>query len=707
MNESYGALGRKHGLRWAQSLMVCVGVVWSFAAAAAPAGPGGQTQVFDAGPNNDTRWAFSVGDRLCTTAPCFIGQLTPEGGNSVQQDGLVQVGGAYFPKQLSGATFGAGINGPTFLMGPASMSGLNVSLQYKFFSERRLQRTLVILNNPSMSSITTNVDYFTYLHGGISAVRGSSSGDTLATIVDRWIVTSDSATNPPNRPVVTSVLFGPGTVTSSPNTVTVNTNLVYHRTPVTVPAGQTRALMFFTGLDNLVGGIGGGTNEAAVNSAALFDDSDAFEMEGLLTDFAGLEPQAVLNWALESIDITPDPFNVKDKADVTPDTIINAISIIVTGINAPAPVTVSGAPISEFLTNTDPTWRTTGFVNNDEPLRVRHRSAAAPNTVATTTLCIGPKYAPVCDTYNTTTADGADTTPNAFSFPPKTELELGVQVISQAVGITGFAADSPATINVGEFQIGGGPWITAGMVPPNSNIRIRHTTSSNSLGTVTSTLTVGGVSGSFVSKTGDAVPNVFTFIAHRNQPASTLVESAPVTIKGLTLSAPARVSGGEVRVGNGAWSAGPVMVENNSVVRVRHTTAATDLTDTTTTLCVGPVSQEVCRPYVSTTQDTTDFTPDAFGWPTKTNVAQSTLTNSTFSAISGFFGSLTLTIDVGEFRVSGGNWTTSASITSGTNVQVRHTSAASCSGSTTSTLTAGGVSGTFTTATAACAPPIP
>lgn len=679
-------------------------LAWSVTAAAVPAGVGSQN--FLAGPNDDTGWHFDIGGGPhCAATPCFSGRFTPEGGQSVIA-GYIQVGGAYFPAQPS-AQYAAGDNGRTYTLGPAVMSGLNVRLQYKFFGDRRLARTLVILSNPSMSDITTTVGALSTSYVAFG-VRATSSGDTLVTPADRWVVTSDNAMNPPDRPVITYVSYGPGMVAVTPNQELVSGRNHFVRHPVTVPAGATRAFMFFTGLDNLVGGMGGGTNEAAIASTALWDDSGNFEMEGLLNDFAGLQSEEVLNWAIEITDITPDPFNVKDKVGVTVNTLVNAQAIIVTGLDAPAPVTVTGAPNSEFLTNTNPTWRTTGFVNNNEPLQVRHRSALTANTVSTTTLCIGPASAPVCDDFNTTTADDADSTPNAFSFPTKTGLEFGVQVISQAVGITGFAVNAPATIDVGEFQIGGGPWVTSASVPPNSNIRIRHTTSNLSEGEVVSTLTVGGVAGTFTSRTGDSVPNAFSFPDKTAQPVSTLVESASVALQGMTLSGQARVANGEVSVDSGPWSAGPVTVQNGSMVRVRHTTAATGTTDTTTTLCVGPVSQEVCGSFVTTTVFVAgpDTTPDAFGWPDKNGVENSTVVNSHFRQIKGFEGSITLTIDAGQFQVNAGNapWVTSAEITAPANIRVRHTSSASCNGSVTSTLTAGGVSGTYTTVTAACVP---
>jgi len=682
----------------AQCLSACAALAWSFGASAITKG----SDFVVAGPGGDTTWYVDVGadGAVCTNIVCFEGVSTPEGGQSMYT-GIANFDGTWLTDQPS-AEYATGVNGTTVTLGPQTLLGMNVRVQYKFFNDRRLARVLVIMANPTMSDVSTNYIHATY-YGDMAhhGVRGTSSGDTTMNSADRWVVASDSAMNPPDRPVVTTVFYGPGPVVAPPDDANSFDTLSYARFPITVPAGQTRALMFFTGLDNLVGGPGAGTNEAAVASAALFDDSDAFEMQGLLTDFAGVQPQEVLNWALEAVDITPDPFNVNDKTEVTADTIVEAQAITVTGIDTPAPVTLGGAALnSQFQTTTNATWRTTGVVSNNEGLKVRHRSAATPNTVATTTLCIGPDSGPVCDDFNTTTAASDDAAPQPYYFSGKSGLELSVEVISLAVGITGYQVAAPATIDVGEFRIDGGAWITAGMVPPNSAIRIRHTTSANSLTDVTSTLTVGGVSGSFTSRTGDAVPDVFTYIAHRDQPANTLVESAPVTIKGITIQTPARVTGGEVRVGNGPWTTGPVVVENNSVVRVRHTTAGTDLTDTTTTLCVGPVAQQVCRSYVSTTQDTTDFTPDAFGWPSKTNVPVNTVTNSQFKVISGFYGPLTLTIDVGEFRVANGPWTTSADIVSGTNVQVRHTSAGTANTSTVSTLTLGGVSGSFTTTTA-------
>lgn len=95
-----------------------------------------------------------------------------------------------------------------------------------------------------------------------------------------------------------------------------------------------------------------------------------------------------------------------------------------------------------------------------------------------------------------------------------------------------------------------------------------------------------------------------------------------------------------------------------------------------------------------------DTTPDAFTFTDQTNVALSTLTESNAITVSGITAAAAISVTGGEYQINGGSWVTSSgTVSNGDSVKVRHTSSASNSTATNTTLTIGGVSDTFTTTT--------
>ncbi|HRJ91946.1 MAG TPA: PKD domain-containing protein, partial [Candidatus Thiothrix moscowensis] len=103
----------------------------------------------------------------------------------------------------------------------------------------------------------------------------------------------------------------------------------------------------------------------------------------------------------------------------------------------------------------------------------------------------------------------SDTTPDAFSFTAKMDVALNAAVVSAPVQILGI--DSPAawTADNGEACVssandcncGVAGFAASGTVTNNQYMCVRHTASNNYASSVSSTLTVGGISGSFGSTT--------------------------------------------------------------------------------------------------------------------------------------------------------------------------------------------------------------
>ena len=195
-------------------------------------------------------------------------------------------------------------NGTTVTSGAFSLSGLNVTTQYFFQATSPTARTISVFQNPSASPIAVTITFETNVgsDGGTNVIS-TSSGDTLFTNADRWIVTDDSTTA--GDPANTHVLFGPGSVLSPSNAFLTTTfssagdQGVRDDFALTVPGGSTVALMFFNELR--------ATAADAELWAAVFDDTAIMATLGFLEDLpAGITPQQIVNWNLAAAAPTPE-----------------------------------------------------------------------------------------------------------------------------------------------------------------------------------------------------------------------------------------------------------------------------------------------------------------------------------------------------------------------------------------------------------------
>lgn len=177
--------------------------------------------------------------------------------------------------------------GESVSAGPALMSGLNVSVDYTAVppapgGSQNVLRTLATFQNPSGSPISATITLTTNLGSDSGTeIIGSSTGDTVLTTQDRWVITDDvggegSEDSPigiqasgDGDPANTQVLFGPGNPAET--TVTVSETVFTCFGPegilatfdLTVPAGVTQRLMFFNTLEE--------TGEAALDNSGTFD----------------------------------------------------------------------------------------------------------------------------------------------------------------------------------------------------------------------------------------------------------------------------------------------------------------------------------------------------------------------------------------------------------------------------------------------------
>jgi len=406
------------------------------------------------------------------------------------------------------------------------------------------------------------------------------------------------------------------------------------------------------------------------------------------------------------VDTEPDPYGFAPVTDVAQGSVSTSGAALITGIEAPARVTVTGGQYSIGCTGTFTS--AAGNIPEGATVCVRHTSAATPATDTVTTLNVGG----VAATFTSTTAaPPPDTTPDAFAFVDQADVALADTITSAPVTIAGI--DSPAEVAVagGTYSVGcAGPYGSApGTVTSGQTVCVRHTSAAANAVAVTTTLTVGGVSDGFTSTTmaalpPDTTPDPFVFADQTGVAASVPVTSAPVTIIGLTGAAAVTVTGGQYSVGcSGVFVATAGSVNDGQTVCVRHTSAAAASTLTSTTLTVGGVSDV----FTSTTAAAPppDTTPAPFTFADQANVALGAVVTSASVTITGIDSPATVTVTGGTYSVgcAGPYGSAPGAVTSGQTVCVRHTSAATNATTVATTLTVGGVSGTFTSTTGAAA----
>ena len=110
---------------------------------------------------------------------------------------------------------------------------------------------------------------------------------------------------------------------------------------------------------------------------------------------------------------------------------------------------------------------------------------------------------PVTQSFNVT-AVAPDTTPDAFAFAPQANVALSSTTTSAPAQILGINTAAAVSVSGGSYSIGcTATYVTApGNVANGQTICVQHTSAATANASVTTTLTVGGVSAVFTSTTG-------------------------------------------------------------------------------------------------------------------------------------------------------------------------------------------------------------
>jgi hypothetical protein len=152
-------------------------------------------------------------------------------------------------------------------------------------------RTLVKFTNTGGTTANLTVEWDSDLGSDASTqVRASSNGNHTYNLNDRWAISSDDPTAP-GDPVLTFVLFGKHASTHPDTIVTALGNgqtCFTVDTSLSVPAGGTRYLLFFTEMNGQVRG--------AVHGTAKYDNLSGGD--ALVTGIKATILHRIANWNL-------------------------------------------------------------------------------------------------------------------------------------------------------------------------------------------------------------------------------------------------------------------------------------------------------------------------------------------------------------------------------------------------------------------------
>jgi hypothetical protein len=202
-------------------------------------------------------------------------------------------------------------------------------------------------------------------------------------------------------------------------------------------------------------------------------------------------------------DTAPDPFSFTSVSGVSQNTQVSSNVVTISGIDAPAPISIAGGPGSQYRINGGGWTSATGSISNGQTVQVRHTSANAPGTTVESVLTIGG----VEGKFRSTTAGtaGNDTDPDAFSFGTKTGQQPSTEVASDPQVLTGYDAPAPVTAGSGtqySLDCSGANWTSApGTLNVGQSICVRHTTASGNNALRKTSLKVGTVVGYFTTRT--------------------------------------------------------------------------------------------------------------------------------------------------------------------------------------------------------------
>ena len=317
-----------------------------------------------------------------------------------------------------------------------------------------------------------------------------------------------------------------------------------------------------------------------------------------------------------------------------------------------------------------------------------------------------------------------DTVPNAFGFTSQTGVIPEAVLTSNTITPAGFNTTTTISVANGTYSIGcTGPGFTSspGNLEPGQTVCVQHTASAGFGATTTTTLTIGGVAGTFSSTTvaslGSALENgvALTGLTATAGSSNYYYIDVPEYATSLVVSTTGGGRGQDLNLYVRRDGVPTALVRDCASATVGTVVETCSFTDPPAgryyillfAAGVGTPSYSnvsLLATYVAVPPDTA---PDAFSFTSQTDVPTGSQRTSNTITPTGYNTTAAISVANGTYSV-GCTVTfvgTAGTIEPGQTVCVRHTASGSNSTTVTTTLTIGGVNGTFSSTTVA--PPSP
>lgn len=500
------------------------------------------------------------------------------------------------------------------------VSGDSTPDQFTFTDQSNVSLNSVITSNTitvsginttsaiSISGGTYSINGGTYTsasgtvsNGNTVSVRHTSSGSfstgtntvlNIGGVTDTFTSTTRVADTTPNQFTFTDTTGAILNTTYTSDTITVsglepNLSITINASGGTVDAGTSSLSGTFASSKTVTtSGTGTLVLAARVTSSGSFSTAVNCTVSiGSVSDTYTVTTAASDN--------TPDQFTFTDQSNVNLTTLITSNTITVSGINTTSTISISGG---EYSINGGAYTAVTGSVSNGNTVAVRHTSSGGFSTATNTSLTIGG----VSDTFSSTTRS-PDTTPNQFTFTDVSGASTETVYTSNTVTVTGLEPNYSITITGTGGLVDAGTSSLSGTYAGSKTVTTSGTgtlvvsarvVSSNLQNTTVScTVAIGSISDiySVTTFSSEPTPNAFTFNPLTSVATSTTQTSNVITVSGLGtgVSASVIVSGGEYNKNGTGWSTANTTAVNGNTFQLRHTSAATNSTNTDTILYIG------------------------------------------------------------------------------------------------------------------------
>jgi hypothetical protein len=211
---------------------------------------------------------------------------------------LVNAFDNFWTLSVNGSLFNPGTNATlttdtvarTLQSGTVQIDGLNVSQQFMVFRNGPVMRVLVKLQNATAETVEASIS----LNGNLGAdtattIGRTSSGDATFTTADRWVIFGGGT----NIPVSSIIIGGPGASAEKPTAVAgaAGDDVFATSYDVSLRAGQTRYLMFYTRLNDTVAN--------AASQITRFDNNASVNEGKFLRGLTLKQRREILNWNIQ------------------------------------------------------------------------------------------------------------------------------------------------------------------------------------------------------------------------------------------------------------------------------------------------------------------------------------------------------------------------------------------------------------------------